>query len=293
MKMGYKVKKFTKEQKENILKDFLNNTYGTKVSLAKKYNTSPRTIGRVIKEMSTEEVFDYDYTVTKNQISIFKGEECRSVTRGYPKFKSIKEKLFENDFSDEILKESYEILNLPKFIETFSEGNITVNHEEGKIYYGTFEIKNSLSKHLMMKLEEGEDVKSFVKFIDKVMGNPKKDIVEELYGFMVHNGIGIDEDGDIISYKGVTPDYLDCWTETISHKVGECPTMPFSEVEHNPDKPCGKGLHSGSLEYAKAWAGNGHVMIIKQDPSKVGSVPWDASCQKMRGCGYQVIGEVY
>lgn len=293
------VKMLTEKQKDKLYQDFLKNQHITKKAFSKKYGISARTLGRIIKEkengnifVGNKEIYTYDYTVTKNQITIFCNEDSRSVLKGYPKFNQIKQTLIDNDFSDSSLEEAYSILNLPKFVEKFSEGNITVDHENGKVFYGTFEIKNSLSKHMIKKLDDGQDIMSFVKFADKLMSNPKEDIVEELYGFMEHNGIEIAEDGDIIAYKGVRPNYKDWWTGTIFNRVGDKPVMPRSEVEHNPKKGCGAGLHSGSLSYAKGWARNGHVMIIKINPANVCSVPWDTDSQKMRTCGYEVIGEV-
>lgn len=291
------VKILNEEQKKALYLDYLKNQHKTKKSFAKSYGISTRTLGRVIEEQLSTNIFTaeptlvYDYTVTKNQVTIFCNEDSRSVAKDYPKFKSLRTKLMESDFSDEVLAEVYELLNLPKFVEKFSEGNITVDHENGKVFYGTFEIKNSLADHMMKKLDEGEDIISFVKFADMLMSNPKQDIVEELYGFMNYTKIEIDSDGFIVAFKGVKPDYTDWWTGTISNKVGQKPVMPRSEVEHDPNKGCGKGLHAGSYEYAKSWARDGHIMIVKINPSNVCSVPWCTNSQKMRTCGYEVIGE--
>ncbi|CAH9014181.1 putative rIIB [Vibrio phage 424E50-1] len=236
---------------------------------------------------------DYDYAVTKKQITVMKDGESRSVVKGYPRFNEIKESLVDNDFSDTILAEVWDLMNLPKYIEKFTQGSLTVSHEEGKVWYGTFEIKNSLSDQLIKMLNEGKEVTGFVKFMEMLLENPKQDIVEELYGFMEHNGIGIDNEGYILAYKGVRGDYLDRWTGTISNAVGESPSMPASMVEHNPKKPCGAGLHAGSFEYADSWAGSeGHVMLLRIPPQNVMSVPWDTDSQKMRTCGYDVLEEI-
>uniref|UniRef100_A0AB39AJE5 RIIB n=1 Tax=Vibrio phage P018-4 TaxID=3229728 RepID=A0AB39AJE5_9CAUD len=290
------VKILNEGQKLDIYTNYLEGNHKTKKALAKDYGISTRTLGRIIKEMESipePEIknFEYDYTVTKNQITIFCNDESRSVDKGYPKFKSLRKKLIEEDFCDTVLKEVYDLLNLPKFVETFSEGNITVKYETGQVFYGTFEIKNSLTDHLMVKLGEGEDVLSFVRFMDKLLSNTKPDIVEELYGFMKHYGMEIHEDGDIIAYKGVRENYNDCWTNTISNKIGQKPRMPASEVVHDPKRPCGAGLHAGSMSYAKGWS-RGHVMKVKINPVDVCSVPWDCDSQKMRTCGYEVLDEV-
>ncbi|AUR86222.1 RIIB protein [Vibrio phage 1.084.O._10N.261.49.F5] len=308
------VKMLTKEQKLEIFKKYEKKTFSTKKAFAKGFGISTRTLNRVIDEMKVEPITDsksalcelskslcttvwevvdrYDYTVTKNQITIFKNDESRSVMKGYPKFTKLRRELIDSDFAEEALRLTYEILSLPDFVEKFSEGDITVDHEKGKVWYGTFEIKNSLTDHMFKKLDEGEDVLAFVKFADMLLQNPKEDIVEELYGFMKHTGIEIDEEGYIIAYKGVRPDYKDWWTGTIDNSVGASPCMPMKDVIHDPESPCGAGLHAGSFKYAKSWARDGHVMSVKIHPAKVGSVPWDCDGQKMRTCGYEVLEEV-
>ena len=293
------VKCKTQQEKVDIFNRYHKQQDKNKTKLAKRVGISLRTLNRILSEFESvgviEKTFDYsssfDYSVTKEAITIFCNEDSRVVTKGYPKFKSIRAKLIASDFSEEALKEAYELLSLPTFIDKFSEGNITVCHEDGKVFYGTFEIKNSLVTHMFDIMSRGEDVLPMVRFLDMLMDNPKEDIVEELYGFMEHNQIGISDDGFILAYKGVKQDYTDCWTGTISNKVGQKPCMPRSQVVYDPKQACGAGLHSGSLAYAKGWS-RGHVMKLKINPRDVVSVPYDCNMQKMRTCGYEVIGEV-
>lgn len=293
------VKMLSEDQKWDLYKMYLKNQHKTKKAFAKEVGVSTRTLGRIIKEFEATNIFVgekakvYDYSVTKNQITIFCNEESRSVVKGYPKFSEIKNRLVGYNFSDEVLAEVYEILYLPSFVDKFSEGNITVDHESGKVWYGTFEIKNSLTDHMITQLTEGNDITGFIRFADKLLSNPKEDIVEELYGFMEYHGITIDEEGYILAYKGVRSDYKDRYTGTIDNSVGTKPRMPASEVEHDPSKGCGAGLHAGSFKYAYNWAGkSGHVMKLKINPVDVCSVPWDCGSQKMRTCGYEVIEEI-
>ncbi|CAH9014150.1 putative rIIB [Vibrio phage 249E41-1] len=325
------VKCVDNKTKREIYLKFKNKVEKSKTKLAKSYNISTRTLNRILDEVSGESKLtdvvtamnncgkalenfgksfsslstesgvtssihyaEYDYTVTKKQITVMKDGDSRSVIRGYPRFKEIKESLVKEDFSEEVLSEVWELLNLPKYIAKFTEGQLTVDHEKGKVWYGTFEIKNSLSDQLIKMLNQGKDVKGFVRFTEKLLSNSKKDIVEELYGFMVHNNITIDADGDIIAYKGVRGNYKDRWTNTIDNSVGATPSMPASDVEHNPSKGCGPGLHGGSFEYANNWAGpEGRVVVLKIHPCNVHSVPWDCDSQKMRTSGYKVLSEVF
>jgi len=293
------VKSVDDNTKLKIYQDSVTGVFKFKGLLANKYNISTRTLGRILKEMEAQEehpnptilTFVYDYTVTKEAITIFCNEDSRVVTKGYPKFKTIREKLISSDFDDQSLQETFELLSLPTFIEKFSEGNITVSHEEGKIYYGSFEIKNSLVVHMFDIMARGEDVMPMVRFLDMLMDNPKADIVEELYGFMQHNGIQINEDGTIKAYRNVTMDYKDHHTETMDNSIGKVVKMPRHMVDSNPDNTCSSGIHCASIGYAKDFGG-GRLMEVKVNPSHVCSVPTDYSGMKMRVCELVIVSEV-
>jgi len=291
------VKILNEGQKWDIYTNYLEGNHKTKKALAKDYGISARTLGRIIKEMQsiptpTITKVDYDYTVTKNQITIFCNEDSRSITQGYPKFKTLRNKLIENNFSDTVLVEVYEVLNLPKFVEKFSEGNITVDHENGKVFYGTFEIKNSVVDRMMTMLSERIDIKPLIRFLDKLMMNPKTNIIEELYPFLRHNDIEISDSGDIIAYRSIRKDWKDHFTGTMDNSVGKVVSMPRHLVDDNPNITCSKGLHCSAFEYANGFGGDKRLVKIKLCPSDVVSVPVDYNGQKLRACKIEILEEV-
>jgi hypothetical protein len=60
-------------------------------------------------------------------------------------------------------------------------------------------------------------------------------------------------------------------------------------VNDDPNAGCSHGLHVGSETYAVGF-GSRHL-IVAVDPADVVCIPHDSSCQKMRCCGYTVVGE--
>lgn len=233
----------------------------------------------------------WDYSVGKNQISIFCEGESRTVTKGFPKFNQLKNKLLDEAFSDGVLEEVYGRMYIPTFIEKFSEGELTVCHEEGNVYYGTFEIKHSLVDHLMKMLTDGEDVLPMVRFLEKLLENPKENIVDELYSFMTHNDIEINERGDIVAYKRVTKDFKDCYTETIDNRVGCVVKMPRTQVDDDPESTCSAGLHFCAFSYVKSFYGDSLVKV-EVNPKNVVSIPVDYKGAKGRCCEYKVVENV-
>ena len=79
----------------------------------------------------------------------------------------------------------------------------------------------------------------------------------------------------------------------ILNKIGETIEVARNSVDDNKDNHCSHGLHVGSYDYAKDWAGNnGHLMMVEFNPSDAVSVPTDCNFQKLRVSKYKVIGEV-
>ncbi|AHK11419.1 hypothetical protein S140_9 [Shewanella sp. phage 1/40] len=285
------VKCKTAQEKVDIFNGWVKQQELNKTQYANLHGISLRTFSRILDECDQVAIVQFDYTVTKDAITIFRNDESRIVVKGYPKFKKLRSKLIEDDFSDDSLHYAFELLSLPTFIAKFSEGNITVCHEEGKIFYGTFEIKNSLVTHMFDILSRGEDVLPMVRFLDMLMDNPKESIVDELYPFMQHNDIEINEDGTIKAYRNVTMDYKDHHTGKMDNSVGKVVKMPRTMVDSDPNNTCSSGIHCASIGYAKSFGG-GRLMEVKVNPSHVCSVPTDYAGMKMRVCELLIVVEV-
>lgn len=282
--------------KDKIRETFEKKDFKTKTKLAEKYGISLRTLNRILKEGEggKEETVYWNYVITKNEVNLFRNEDSRIIKRGTPMFGNIKNFLVGSDLSDNVLEQAWDMCCLKKQIETFSLGNITVDYENNEIKYGNFVIKNSVTKRIIQKLEEGQDsqsdgIQSIVKFLDKVMDNPDKEIIEQLYPFLEHNDIEINEDGDIIAWRGVSYDYKDRYTGTMDNSVGTTVKMPRHLVDTNPKVTCSQGLHCAAYEYARSWGDR--IMKVLVHPKDVCSVPVDYEGQKMRCCEFKVLSE--
>lgn len=287
------VKSVDDNVKRHIVNLYIVKEEKTKTALAKRFNISTRTLNRILDEYSTTQNFHWDYCITKNEITVLRNGEARTITKTFPKFNDMKKRFCVDGFGDETLSYVFDNMCLKNVINTFSEGNLTVNHEDGTIHYGNFEIKNSLVTQIMKMLDKGQSVLGMVRFLDKLMSNPDERIVEQLYPFMKHNDIHISDEGDIIAYRSVTLDYKDFHTKTMDNSVGSVVKMPRSLVDCNPENTCSSGIHCASISYAKGFGGsNERLMLVKVDPKNVCSVPVDYSRQKMRVCELLIESEV-
>lgn len=146
----------------------------------------------------------------------------------------------------------------------------------------------------------------FLNFWLNLRENPDFAVVHErgFYDFLEYKELPLTEDGCFIGYRGVNNDY---WSKSgskttkvlqgkvdaqgrIFNGVGEVIEVIRNGVSTDKNVTCAEGsLHIGSLAYAKSW-GN-RVIIVKVNPKDVVSVAKDCSCQKLRVCKYEVIGD--
>ena len=105
------------------------------------------------------------------------------------------------------------------------------------------------------------------------------------------NSIDIDEDGDIIGYRGVKNDYWDEYTgKTFLSTVGSTISMPRHLCDSNRDQHCSTGVHFGSYKYA--YSHGSRLMKVKVNPSDVTSIPSDCNFHKARCCKMIILEEI-
>ena len=165
----------------------------------------------------------------------------------------------------------------------------------GIVYVKGFEVVNSMTERLVSMMENGVDgVRTFARFFENLMKVQDKRVVEELYNFLQHNAIKLNEDGSFTGYKAVREDYLDKYTGKINNTPGVTVEMPRSLVDDDKDRTCSVGLHVGNIDYVKMY-GSGcsdRIVTVKVWPEDVVSVPSDYQGQKLRACKYTVIEDV-
>jgi len=241
------------------------------------------------------------YIVTSNAITVIWEGQPYTVNTDNPNYTGLKNALLNAEY-DSIGR----FLDINKQIEDFSHGSIKVVAE--KVYYGNYELKGFVIDKLLEFLRSGaKDAQPILNFIEKLMFNPSKNSVDQLYTFLSYKSLPLTETGNIIGYKGVDTDFYSKHGNKntivitgnvdangrILNKIGETIEVARNSVDDNKDNHCSHGLHIGSYDYAKDWAGNnGHLMMVEFNPSDAVSVPTDCNFQKLRVSKYKVIGEV-
>jgi hypothetical protein len=141
------------------------------------------------------------YIVTSNAITVIWEGQPYTVNTDNPNYTGLKNALLNAEY-DSIGR----FLDIKKQIEDFSHGSIKVVAE--KVYYGNYELKGFVIDKLLEFLRSGaKDAQPILNFIEKLMFNPSKNSVDQLYTFLSYKTLPLTETGNIIGYKGVDTNF--------------------------------------------------------------------------------------
>ena len=192
-------------------------------------------------------------------------------------------------------------------VSNMEYGDITVN-SMGVSYKGR-PINNTVTERIVSFAKHDLPIEPIARFLDKLMKNPSKRAVEELYTFLEHKNLPITENGNFLAYKAVDANFYSITKSkykgeevllqgtvddsgAIYNGVGEVVEKNRNDVDDNKEVGCSEGLHAGTIEYAAGFKShNGRIVIVEINPSDVVSIPVDCNFQKLRTCKYKVIEE--
>jgi hypothetical protein len=184
-----------------------------------------------------------------------------------------------------------ELLSVKKAVEVYASASGVEVDDIGVKYNGNY-IDNYATQKILEFMKAKLPVKSLLNFVSKVMANPSRRAVQELYKFLEHGQMPLTPSGNFLAYKSVKENYRDWYSGNFSNAVGSEHTMARNDVCDDPDLGCSYGFHVGTLGYATEFnRGSNRLMIVEVDPSDVVSVPHDCQNQKLRTAKYKVVGE--
>lgn len=143
-------------------------------------------------------------------------------------------------------------------------------------------------------LEAGQDHSPLVNFLENLMKNPSKRVVNDLYRFLEKGKLPITPDGHFLAYKKVRSTFMDIHSGRFANMIGANIEMRRNEVDEDSSRTCSSGFHVCSYDYLPQFAGGAgeKVMVCKINPADVVAIPADYNDTKMRVCKYVVTDEV-
>lgn len=182
----------------------------------------------------------------------------------------------------------------------------------------TIDLINALTRDGIIGGIENKDNRDFgendktswsaiVAFLEKLYQNPSKESIQNLYAFISQHGLTILENGDFIAFKGLLSDYKSVHAGPgivngrkmnnahLDNSPGNIVEIARSYVDTDVSNECSKGLHVGSLEFAKrfAYKNNSKVMVaVSVNPRDVVATGDGKMSNKMRVVRYCVLHAV-
>ena len=223
------------------------------------------------------------YILTDHSLTVVLEGKPHTMSVDAPNFQLAKTALMEKRYSD-----LPDLFDLARAIEDYVDGNISIHHNQ--VHYRDEVVHNTVVDRILEFMQKGLPHQPLVRFLDKLMDNPSRRSVEELYRFLEHKNMPLTPDGNFLAYKGVKDDFTDCYSGKFDNSIGQTLEMQRNGVDDDANRGCSYGFHAGSHSYAKNYASNGgHLMIVEINPADVVSVPHDCDCQKLRTAKYKVV----
>lgn len=231
-----------------------------------------------------------------SQFTIFLNGRPYAVNPSHPNYDKIKSNL-SND------KALATLIDVPASVNKYTGGTVTIVN--GEVLYQGKVVHNVISDRILEFVQESLPFAGMVKFLENLYLNPSKHAVEELFGFLEHKNLPVDENGCFLCYKAVQQDWYSITGGKLTllqgktNSAGQIYNAPGETIEcvrrevcDNKDKHCSEGLHAGAMEYVKGFGGGGGKMVVvRVNPRDVVSVPADHDCMKIRVCKYEVVME--
>lgn len=279
-----------------------------KTHVAKQFNISARTVGRLCSRIISAEIDTKkaekpikkatqpakslpetpkksEYVITASSVVLTCGSDVQVIDKSHVNYS----KIISLCIDDNNISGAMELSNVKKAIVEFTQGSLKV--KKGVLTYGEMVINNKIADRITALMQEGNlGFKKLMKFFERLLNNPSKNSVNQLWPFLEHNDVEIDEDGMIVGWKKVQcidGKLFDSYTRKVPNNIGAVVRMPRYMVNDDVNQKCSQGLHVGAIGYVKNFDGD-TVTKVLVDPCDVVSVPNDYNGQKMRTCQYKV-----
>jgi hypothetical protein len=225
------------------------------------------------------------FILTENSLTVSLEGKTYTINSGHPSWRQAIESLKRKDYQS--LKD---LISVKKAFSAFTGDKVKVI--DNQVFFNGEPIHNYLSEKILSFMEKGLPHESLIKFLERLMANPSRRAINELYAFLSHKNLPITDAGTFLAYKSVRSDYTDHHTGNFNNSIGNTLEMTRNNVCDDHNQGCSVGFHAGSLQYASSFGGRESVLLIVEiDPADVVSVPSDCECQKLRTCKYKVVAK--
>ena len=226
------------------------------------------------------------YILTEHSLTVVIDGKAHTMNDNHPAWEQATDALADQDW-DRLEK----LFDVQSAVQDYLDADARIEVKDGAVFYDGESVHNLVVEKILTFMRKGLPYEPLVKFLGKLMDNPSRRAINELYTFLEHKNMPITPEGNFLAYKGVTNEFKDHYSGKVDNSVGSVLEMRRNSVCDNAGVGCSSGFHAGSYDYAKGYtSGGGNLMIVEINPADVVSVPRDCECQKLRTSKYKVVG---
>lgn len=198
--------------------------------------------------------------------------------------------------NDKKVKRSYyerakSIHTLASKLEKWSEGAVVVTPT--KVTLHGKEVNDDVAEFLIELIQQDNSVlkmKAWSNFLTTINLSNSYKVAKRLFAFLSKTDLRVDEDGNVLAWKVVRPDYKDKHSGKFDNSPGQVLSMPRNEVNDDDNSYCSYGFHICSWDYLKYFANSGDKVVqVRVNPADIVSIPLDYNGEKVRCCKYEVV----
>lgn len=119
----------------------------------------------------------------------------------------------------------------------------------------------------------GRCPKALAKFHQRLEKNPDRNVRDQLFSHIEHDGVTLTPDGRIILYKRVRDNLASWYDGNFKYVVGSESGVPRDRCLKDPHESCGYGLHACPRKRVSSWYSTGPLLELIIDPEHVTNVP--------------------
>jgi hypothetical protein len=224
------------------------------------------------------------YIITGSGVTAIIDGETHTITSDNASYREVLDAIIAGEDPSRIA----DLFRTANAIKRYTKGAVEISADGSTLFYKGEEMNNVVVDRILKFMTAGLPVDPLIAFLERLLANPSKRSIDELYKFLEHESLPITERGTFLAYKGVNDNYTDCHTGTFDNSPGQTHEMARNMVDDDARRSCSNGFHVGSLQYATGFGSR--TVIVEVDPADVVSVPYE-DANKLRTSKYTVIAD--
>ncbi|RTL02947.1 MAG: hypothetical protein EKK57_00780 [Proteobacteria bacterium] len=232
------------------------------------------------------------HLITNSSVTVFSNYRPYTADKTHPNFTQIINKLRADTFHPSDIS----LFDLSREVPTVI-GNLVISRNGVEFVNPNTDVRTkihgTIADRILENWQNGFEIFGLANFLGKLLKNPYKVVIDNLYTYLEKYKLAIDDDGDIVGIKAINPDYTSIFKPSFRYFSNGIISEPLSELETNPLASTGRGLYFGFEQFVFGFGRPDSLVIaVKVNPAHIIGIPEDSGYQKMRAHTLNVLRSI-